>query len=79
MLKPEQVPNEAIREAMQKFLWHMNEEETPVGEAWSIIIAAAINAWPGVYANGLQKGWKHYTPALILPLPPQENPDAASK
>lgn len=42
-------------------------------------IRAAINAWPGVYANGLQKGWKHYTPALILPLPPQENPDAASK
>ena len=67
MLKPEQVPNEAIREAMQKFLWHMNEEETPVGEAWSIVIAAAINAWPGIIriqeTNGLhQECW------LQLPL-----------
>ena len=59
------------------------ERFMPFRDGWreqaSAAILAALRAWPGVYANGLQKGWKHYTPALILPLPPQENPDAASK
>ena len=75
MLKPEQVPNEAIREAMQKFLWHMNEEETPVGEAWSIIIAAAINAWPGAAER---RSWDGSIGRIILPLS-QENTDAEAR
>ena len=75
MLKPEQVPSEAIREVMHKFLWHMNEEETPVGEAWSIVIAAALNAWPGAavchYTIGDDEGCE-----MVLPLPfPQEGND----
>lgn len=72
MLKPGNVPKEAIAE-LRAFL-----NSCDCDDCVSVAIAAAINAWPGVYANGLQKGWKHYTPALILPLP-QENPDAASK
>ena len=72
MIKPEQVPNEAIREAMQKFLWHMNEEETPVGEAWSIVIAAALNAWPGAYkSDPALFGHK-----LILPLTEKQDDKA---
>ena len=30
---------------------------------------AGLKAWPGAYGNGPRKQWKHYTPAIILPLP----------
>ena len=36
---------------------------------------AMLKAWPGAYGNGPRKQWKHYTPAIILPLLPQEASD----
>jgi len=69
MLKPEQVPYDVVRAAYAAWAGGGGNN---VLSAMESAIAAAINAWPGVYANGLQKGWKHYTPALILPIPPQE-------
>lgn len=46
MLKPEQVPSEAIRKAMREFGLC---RDVPLGRAWERTIAAAINAWPGMF------------------------------
>lgn len=48
MLKAEQVPSEVIRKAMHTFQVQMDEEENSFGQSWAIILAAAINAWPGM-------------------------------
>ena len=70
MLKPENVPNGVIRKAMHIFNVQMDGEECSVGESWSIIIAAAINAWPGVKIDlGAQVTDSYCDPGkVILPI-----------
>ena len=71
MIKPEQVPEAAWQAASG--LWFN-------GAKWPQIVAAALNAWPGMLADGdLASGENgpplHLVNVIILPLPPQENSD----
>lgn len=57
MLKPEQVPDTCE--------WHAIVTSCVEGATWKDIIAAAINAWPGL--------WMHpYTKNLTLPMPQED-------
>ena len=70
MLTAEQVPSEVIRKAMHTFQVQMDEEECSVGQSWAIILAAAINAWPGMSTKPVVSLWKGQSYLeLTLPLP----------
>ena len=59
MLKAEQVPNEAVKAAIEA--WENNDQSfRPNAET----IAAALNAWPGMLVE-----WHSRGPGIILPLP----------
>ena len=66
-IKPEQVP-EAVARAM-------NDAMLREGSTFKDIAAAALNAWPGVFENPAGDYLLLKRNALILPFPPQENPD----
>ena len=60
-IKPEQVPFEVANAAWEAF----KDQKVP---SWSGVVAAALNAWPGMI-NG------HYfaEPSIILPLKETDN------
>lgn len=64
MIKPEQIPREAVRAAMTEW------EEPKATER--DIIAAAINAWPGMRVSTLFPPNDLFA---VLPLPPEKNDD----
>lgn len=64
MLKAEQVPNEAVKAAIEA--WENNDQSfRPNAET----IAAALNAWPGVFYHPARPDEEA---CIFLPLP-QEN------
>ena len=72
MIKPEQVPKEAIAE-LRAFM-----NSCDCDDCVSAAIAAALSAWPGmeyVFRQPTRYSVCYSKPALILPLPPQENSD----
>lgn len=71
MIKPDMIPDEAIMKAALE-RWGVNQPTKWEKDTCRIIIAAALNAWPGMKACEEDD----LGPAcLILPLT-QENPDA---
>ena len=64
MIKPEQIPNEAIKKAIKAYDDADGQQDRWMREA----IAAAINAWPGgIIAEDLEVA------GIILPLPQEKN------
>lgn len=70
MLKPEQVPDEVMLAARDAYM----RGDAHISANMRRAIAAAINAWPGVFGTELEDHTGVYR-KIILPLP-RENPDA---
>lgn len=69
MIKPEQIPDEVANAAADCY-WSENNKY------WQDIVAAAINAWPGVgvYSAEDTNGIKLFD-LIELPLPQEKNDD----
>ena len=61
MIKPEQIPDEVVEALL---------DTSNVAQPWKHAIAAAINAWPGMFTY---KYHDDTTTALILPLTENTN------
>ena len=59
MIKPEQIPPEVVACVRRNLFCNAPDAE------W--IVAAALNAWPGMERQGFVMAWR--TPRIILPLP----------
>lgn len=68
MLKPEQIPDEVMLAAREAYMRGGAHISTNMRAA----IAAALNAWPGMFENPAGDYLLMKRNALILPLPPQE-------
>ena len=66
MLKPEQIPHEAMRAFYEQMAVTINPREA---------IAAALSAWPGVVERTSGVNGEIKSRRLILPLTTQENGD----
>lgn len=76
MLKPEQIPDEVVANAAIA-RWGINEPTKWEMDTCRIIIAAAINAWPGMHVHEWHRPWLGGMSGtdIILPLPEKETSD----
>ena len=63
MIKPEQIPDEVVKEALWAYNYASRDCYTTEEQDIAIAIAAALNAWPGVYEYKGREGQ-----SLSLPL-----------
>ena len=70
MIKPEQIPDEAVRAFKDKDYWSKDDWQRKC-------IAAAINAWPEVKRVEVYftDDTNQHEPAFILPLPQEKSND----
>ena len=64
MIKPEQIPDEVVKEALWAYNYASRDCYTTEEQDIAIAIAAALAAWPGAGDEYPGDG----TPCLILPL-----------
>lgn len=66
MIKPEQIPDEVVKAALEAW-----KKDTETFHPNAGTIAAAINAWPGFEyrANGAFPAFGYGPEAIVLPLP----------
>ena len=65
MIKPEQVPDEVMHALSLRLDYVATKQE------WRAAIAAAINAWPGMYTRADEPDATDT--AIILPMPPESS------
>ena len=70
MIRASQIPDEVVEAA--RYAFH-NATGPTVADDWHVAIAAALNAWPGVYP--VNYGGDE-PPFLVLPLPQEVSDDA---
>lgn len=70
MIKPEQVPKDALLSFLDEYNWGNG------GEDWARnCVAAAINAWPGAVKAKDDELLYSYRGDVLLPLPQEKNND----
>ena len=70
------IPPEAVEAAKAAYTAEIYKGQGTATEYTAAMRAACIamlRSWPGAYGNGPRKQWKHYTPAIILPLTEDTN------
>jgi hypothetical protein len=60
VIKPEQIPDEVVKAAL------LTDERLGM----RVVIAAAINAWPGRFSGN---AWPDLAPTIVLPLTQENN------